>query len=38
MWKSTTKLGMGSAKGSNGVTYVVGRYSPPGNWTGQKPF
>ncbi|KAK6821825.1 hypothetical protein PG987_014650 [Apiospora arundinis] len=29
MWKSTTKLGMGSAKGSNGWTYVVGRYSPP---------
>ncbi|KAK8118201.1 uncharacterized protein PG998_006482 [Apiospora kogelbergensis] len=28
MWKSTTKVGMGSAKGSNGWTYVVGRYSP----------
>ncbi|KAK8044049.1 hypothetical protein PG993_004073 [Apiospora rasikravindrae] len=38
MWKSTTKLGMGSAKGSNGQTYVVGRYSPQGNIVGQKPY
>ncbi|KAI1473174.1 glycoside hydrolase family 128 protein [Daldinia caldariorum] len=38
MWKSTTKLGMGSAKDGKGNVYIVGRYSPPGNFTGQKPY
>ncbi|KAI1369846.1 glycoside hydrolase family 128 protein [Xylaria arbuscula] len=38
MWKSTTKVGMASAKDAKGGVYVVGRYSPPGNWTGQKPY
>ncbi|KAI2464284.1 glycoside hydrolase family 128 protein [Annulohypoxylon bovei var. microspora] len=38
MWKSTTKLGMGSAKDAKGGVYVVGRYSPPGNIVGQKPY
>ncbi|KAI1758130.1 glycoside hydrolase family 128 protein [Xylaria castorea] len=38
MWKSTTKLGMGSAKDAKGGVYIVGRYSPPGNVTGQKPY
>ncbi|KAI1849129.1 hypothetical protein JX265_013143 [Neoarthrinium moseri] len=38
MWKSTTKLGMASARSAKGGTYIVGRYSPPGNWTGQKPY
>jgi hypothetical protein len=38
MWKSTTKIGMASAKSAKGGVYTVGRYSPPGNWTGQKPY
>ncbi|KAI0408472.1 glycoside hydrolase family 128 protein [Xylaria palmicola] len=38
MWKSTTKIGMGWAKDAKGGVYVVGRYSPPGNMTGQKPY
>jgi len=38
MWKSTKKLGMASAKSAKGGTYIVARYSPPGNWTGQKPY
>ncbi|KAI1649251.1 glycoside hydrolase family 128 protein [Daldinia loculata] len=38
MWKLTTKLGMGSAKDAKGGVYVIGRYSPPGNFTGQKPY
>ncbi|KAI1409883.1 glycoside hydrolase family 128 protein [Hypoxylon sp. FL1857] len=38
MWKSTTKLGMGSAKDAKGGVYTVGRYSPPGNIVGQKPY
>jgi uncharacterized protein YkwD len=31
VWKDTTNVGMASAKGANGNTYVVARYSPPGN-------
>lgn len=31
VWKSTTKVGMASATDSSGRTYVVARYSPPGN-------
>ncbi|KAK7422176.1 hypothetical protein QQZ08_009644 [Neonectria magnoliae] len=31
VWSSTTKVGMAIATGSNGYTYVVARYSPPGN-------
>ncbi|KAI1097599.1 glycoside hydrolase family 128 protein [Jackrogersella minutella] len=38
MWKSTTKLGMASAKDAKGGVYIVGRYSPPGNIVGQKPY
>jgi hypothetical protein len=38
MWHSTTNVGMGIAKDSKGNVYVVGRYSPPGNWSGQKPY
>ncbi|KAI2610618.1 glycoside hydrolase family 128 protein [Hypoxylon fragiforme] len=38
VWKSTTKIGLGWAKDAKGGVYVVGRYSPPGNFTGQKPY
>ncbi|KAG8157100.1 hypothetical protein KVR01_013090 [Diaporthe batatas] len=38
MWRSTTKVGMASAKSAKGGTYIVARYSPPGNWMGQKPY
>ncbi|KAK7409662.1 hypothetical protein QQX98_008177 [Neonectria punicea] len=31
VWSSTKKVGMAIATGSNGYTYVVARYSPPGN-------
>ncbi|KAH6695181.1 CAP domain-containing protein [Plectosphaerella plurivora] len=37
VWKSTTKVGIASASGPSG-TYVVARYSPPGNMIGQTPF
>ncbi|KAK1976895.1 CAP domain-containing protein [Colletotrichum cereale] len=37
VWKSTTKVGMALATNSQG-TYVVARYSPPGNFIGQKPY
>ncbi|KAK4451083.1 CAP domain-containing protein [Podospora aff. communis PSN243] len=38
VWPETTKLGMGMAKGSNGWTYVVGRYTPAGNMNGQSAW
>ncbi|KAL9087674.1 MAG: hypothetical protein Q9165_006598 [Trypethelium subeluteriae] len=31
VWSTTTKVGMGSASGSDGSVYVVARYTPPGN-------
>ncbi|KAL0939578.1 pathogenesis-related protein [Colletotrichum truncatum] len=38
VWKSTTKVGMAFATDSKGATYVVARYSPPGNYLGEKPY
>ncbi|KAF4975479.1 hypothetical protein FZEAL_7742 [Fusarium zealandicum] len=38
VWKSTTKVGMAVAKGSNGETFVVARYSPPGNMIGEAAY
>lgn len=38
IWPTTTKLGMAAAKASNGATYIVGRYTPPGNWMGQNAY
>lgn len=32
------KLGIAAAKASNGKTYIVGRYTPPGNWSGQNAY
>lgn len=34
VWKSSTKLGCGKAKGAKGL-YVVCNYNPPGNYIGQ---
>ena len=31
MWKSTTRVGLAQATGSDGWTYVVARYDPVGN-------
>ncbi|KAK5011313.1 hypothetical protein LTR28_004030 [Elasticomyces elasticus] len=38
MWSSTTNVGMGSAADSNGNFWIVGRYTPLGNWDGQTPY
>ncbi|XP_030373575.1 Golgi-associated plant pathogenesis-related protein 1-like [Scaptodrosophila lebanonensis] len=35
IWKTTTDLGVGSAKSADGMDYVVVRYKPPGNIDGQ---
>ncbi|ETS85910.1 hypothetical protein PFICI_03935 [Pestalotiopsis fici W106-1] len=38
VWNTTTKIGMANATASNGGVYTVARYSPPGNYVGQKPY
>lgn len=38
VWKTTTHVGMASAKCSKGETIVVANYSPPGNYLGQKAY
>lgn len=38
VWKSTTAVGIALAVSKSGATYVVARYSPPGNWQGEKPY
>jgi len=37
-WSATTKVGMGKGTADGGATYIVARYTPPGNMAGQKPF
>ncbi|KAH6654825.1 CAP domain-containing protein, partial [Truncatella angustata] len=36
MWSSTNKIGMANATAANGGVYIVARYSPPGNYLGQR--
>ncbi|KAF2233447.1 PR-1-like protein [Viridothelium virens] len=38
VWSTTTKVGMGSASGSDGSVYVVARYTPPGNIIGEAAY
>ncbi|KAF7555099.1 hypothetical protein G7Z17_g2439 [Cylindrodendrum hubeiense] len=38
VWGTTTKLGMAIASSSSGETYVVARYSLPGNYIGETPY
>ncbi|VUC27411.1 unnamed protein product [Clonostachys rosea] len=38
VWKSTTKVGAAVAKAADGSSYVVFRYSPPGNYIGETPY
>ena len=35
IWPSTEKVGVAMARADDGGWFVVGRYSPPGNWSGQ---
>ena len=37
VWASTTEVGCAIATGG-GWDYLVCRYSPPGNWIGEKPY
>ncbi|KAL6722170.1 hypothetical protein ACLMJK_001277 [Lecanora helva] len=38
IWPSTTRVGLASAKSSNGGNFIVGRYSPPGNFSGESAW
>lgn len=38
IWKTSTHVGMALAVSESGATYVVARYSPPGNFVGQTPY
>ncbi|KAL8924400.1 MAG: hypothetical protein Q9172_002702 [Xanthocarpia lactea] len=38
IWPSTTKIGVGMARDSDGGRFVVARYSPPGNWSGKDAY
>src|ERR671932_283901 len=37
IWKNTTEVGCGLAKGTQ-MDYLVCQYNPPGNFQGQKPY
>ncbi|KAL8667848.1 MAG: hypothetical protein Q9202_000313 [Teloschistes flavicans] len=38
IWPTTLSLGIGMARADDGGWFIVGRYSPPGNWSGQDAF
>jgi pathogenesis-related protein 1 len=38
VWRNTKKVGMGIAKSSDGVIFIVANYYPAGNYIGQKPY
>ncbi|KAL8690836.1 MAG: hypothetical protein Q9218_003816 [Villophora microphyllina] len=38
IWPTTTNVGIGMAQSGDGGVFIVGRYSPPGNWSGQSAF
>lgn len=38
IWPSTTAVGMASAVSGSGAKFIVGRYSPPGNYTGTSAY
>ncbi|KAK3202730.1 hypothetical protein GRF29_154g553185 [Pseudopithomyces chartarum] len=38
MWNTTTNVAVSKARGDDGSTWIVGRYTPPGNWEGQTPY
>ncbi|VUC37583.1 unnamed protein product [Clonostachys rosea] len=38
MWENTHRVGIASARGTNGYDYIVAHYGPAGNVVGQKPW
>ncbi|MCJ1439426.1 hypothetical protein MMC27_008820 [Xylographa pallens] len=37
-WPTATNMGIGMATANGGGTFVVGRYTPQGNWTGKNAY
>tara|TARA_B100001057_G_scaffold129724_1_gene128822 strand:- start:3076 stop:3618 length:543 start_codon:yes stop_codon:yes gene_type:complete len=38
VWKSSTEVGMAMAVSASGKTFVVARYTPKGNYSGEYPY
>jgi hypothetical protein len=38
IWESTTHVGIGWAVSATGAVFVVARYSPEGNYIGERPY
>ncbi|VUC22872.1 unnamed protein product [Clonostachys rosea] len=38
VWSTTTRVGIAWASNGKGGFYTVARYSPPGNWVGERPY
>lgn len=38
MWHGTTRVGIGMARSSDGLTFIVARYTPEGNMSGEHPY
>jgi uncharacterized protein YkwD len=38
VWRSTTKVGIGVARCSNGAIIIVANYDPPGNYLGENAY
>lgn len=38
IWKNTTQVGCGCARGKSKAFYFVCKYNPPGNYIGVKPY
>ncbi|KAL8996387.1 MAG: hypothetical protein Q9169_004078 [Polycauliona sp. 2 TL-2023] len=38
IWPSTKRIGVAMAKNADGGVFVVGRYSPPGNFSGKDAY
>jgi hypothetical protein len=38
VWNTTTRVGIATASDGKGTWYTVARYSPPGNYAGERPY
>ncbi|KAL8711725.1 MAG: hypothetical protein Q9220_003896 [cf. Caloplaca sp. 1 TL-2023] len=38
IWPTTTHVGIAMVKDTDGGVFIVGRYSPPGNWGGKSAY
>jgi hypothetical protein len=38
LWRGTTNVAVAKVRAGDGSTWVVGRYTPPGNMSGETPY